>query len=167
MLSTVSPDYFRNAVFGIEDSLVSTVGVLFGVSTSVTDRSVILLTAIVLIAVEALSMGVGSYLSEKSEHSHLAEMTRRPKKDQHTDNPAIDGIIMGVSYFLAGFIPTSPYLVLPVNWARLVSVIVSISALFLLGYLANRQLRSTLEMGLLGGGAIVVGSLAGHLVTLN
>lgn len=60
-------------------------------------------------------------------------------------------------------IPTAPYLLLPINWARFVSVGVSIGALFVLGFIANRRLRGALEMGLLGGGAILVGFLVGSL----
>ncbi|KKS14240.1 MAG: hypothetical protein UU72_C0051G0009 [candidate division WWE3 bacterium GW2011_GWB1_41_6] len=53
-----TPEYFRNLLFGAEDSLVSTVGVLFGVaSSSAYTQQQILVTGLIVIAVEALSMG--------------------------------------------------------------------------------------------------------------
>ncbi len=58
--------YLRNFVFGVEDSLVSTVGLLSGVAAAGVETKTIVLTGVVLIIVEALSMAVGSYLSEYS-----------------------------------------------------------------------------------------------------
>ena len=59
--------YLRNIIFGISDSLVSTVGLLAGIDVSgTTTRQVILLTGIVYAFVEAFSMAVGSFLSEES-----------------------------------------------------------------------------------------------------
>ena len=58
--------YMRNLIFGAEDSLVSTVGLLSGIAIGGVPKSAIILTGIVLIFVEAFSMGVGSYLSEYS-----------------------------------------------------------------------------------------------------
>lgn len=155
----ILPDYFRNAIFGVEDSLVSTVGVLFGVASSVADRQIVLLMALVVISVEALSMGVGSYLSEKSAHQML-----RGRDRVHRDKPGMDGLIMFLSYSLAGFIPTVPYLLAPVGSARYFSVAVSILALFTLGYASNQKLRGAWEMVILGGAAIGVGFLASLLI---
>ncbi len=57
----------RELVFGLEDGLVSTMGVITGVATGTGDRLVIVLSGIVVIFVEALSMAAGTYLSSKSE----------------------------------------------------------------------------------------------------
>ena len=53
--------YLRNFIFGVEDSLVSTVGLLSGVAVANVDQATIFLTGMVLIFVEAFSMGVGSF----------------------------------------------------------------------------------------------------------
>jgi len=58
--------YVRNFVFGVEDSLVSTVGLLSGIASAGASTATIFLTGTVLIFVEAFSMAVGSYLSEES-----------------------------------------------------------------------------------------------------
>ena len=56
--------YVRSFAFGVEDGLVSTVGLLAGVSTADVSRRDILITGAILIVVEAFSMATGSFLSE-------------------------------------------------------------------------------------------------------
>ena len=68
----------REVIFGLEDSLVSTLGAITGIAAGTGDAFVVILSGIVLIFVEALSMTAGSYLSSKS----AAEvMERRQKED--------------------------------------------------------------------------------------
>src|SRR3989338_10789579 len=96
-LSSVS--YARNFVFGVEDSLVSTVGLLSGIAIANVPRPTIFLTGVVLIFVEAFSMAVGSFLSEYSaeEYVHRNVVSIR--------GSVLDGIVMLFAYFVAGFIP--------------------------------------------------------------
>jgi len=58
--------YLRNFIFGVEDSLVSTVGLLAGVAAAAISQSAIVTTGLVLIVVEGFSMGVGSFLTEET-----------------------------------------------------------------------------------------------------
>ena len=58
--------FVRNFIFGAEDSLVSTVGLLAGVASAGIPRKDIIISGVVLIFVEAFSMGVGSFLSERT-----------------------------------------------------------------------------------------------------
>ncbi|MBP7057231.1 VIT1/CCC1 transporter family protein [Candidatus Gracilibacteria bacterium] len=67
----------RDIVFGLEDGLVSTVGVLTGIASGTDDHFIVILSGIVLIMVEALSMGVGSFLSAQSER----ELQSRQRDD--------------------------------------------------------------------------------------
>lgn len=66
-------DTVREAVFGLEDGIVSTLGALVGIAIGTQDRFVVVLSGLVIIAVESLSMAAGSYLSSKSER----EVTER------------------------------------------------------------------------------------------
>ena len=68
----------RELVFGIEDSLVSTVGVVVGVAAGAHDARIVVLSGAVLIVVEALSMAAGSFLSSKSHR----EMLERAIKEE-------------------------------------------------------------------------------------
>lgn len=154
--------YFRNFIFGVEDSLVSTVGLVAGIAAAGVSQGIILTTGAVLIFVEAFSMGVGSFLSETSAQEYLNESGGKPKS-------AKAAVIMFFSYFVAGFIPLGPYVFLSVGAAFWTSIIFSIIALFLLGVASARISRSSLlkigfRMSLLGGLAIVIGVAVGVAV---
>jgi len=155
--------FLRNFIFGVEDSLVSTVGLLSGVAVADVDKKTILLAGIVLIFVEAFSMGVGSYLSEIQEAGYL-------KKKRDKMRPIMDGLIMFGSYFLTGFLPLSPYLALPREVAFWTSIFFALAALFLLGFAAARiakvpLLQNALRMLVVGGTAVVLGVGVGLFVS--
>ncbi len=59
----------REVVFGIEDGMVSTLGAITGIAIGSQNKPTVLLAGIVIIAVESISMGVGSYLANKSKQS--------------------------------------------------------------------------------------------------
>lgn len=59
--------YIRDIVFGIEDGIVSTLGALTGIAVGSREQTIVLLAGFVIIAVESISMGIGSYLSQRSE----------------------------------------------------------------------------------------------------
>jgi len=156
-------DYVRNFIFGVEDSLVSTVGLLSGIAIAATPRDTILLTGVVLISVEAFSMGVGSYLSERSAADYKIGIGNR------NNAPIRSGLIMLVSYFIAGFIPLAPYVFSVQPQAFWLSIGVSLAALLVLGAVGARLLKgkiwpSALRMFALGGLAIIIGVGVGQIV---
>ena len=61
-----SARYIREIVFGLEDSFVSTLGAVTGIAAGVQNGEIVLLSGVVLVAVESISMAAGSYLSSKS-----------------------------------------------------------------------------------------------------
>jgi VIT1/CCC1 family predicted Fe2+/Mn2+ transporter len=161
LFSRVTPLYIRNFIFGVEDSLVSTVGLLSGIAVAGVERRTILLSGVVLICVEALSMAAGSFLSEHSVEEYAAggEVSHR--------RPAGGAAIMFVSYFVSGLIPLAPYIFLSIDFAFLVSIALSLVALFLLGAFGARIFRLSamqrgFEMLLVGGMVIVVGVFVGR-----
>lgn len=161
-MSDYSP-YLRNFIFGVEDSLVSTVGLLSGVAAAGLGGGAVILTGLVLIFVEAFSMGVGSLLSD-----HSAREYRRHGEVALTRSVA-GGLVMFLSYLAAGFIPLIPYLVLTVELAFRLSIILSLLALFGLGLVIARisgtpKIKEGLQMALLGGAAIGLGVLIGGIL---
>lgn len=155
--------YVRNFVFGVEDSLVSSVGLLTGVATAGVSRQTLVLTGIILIFVEAFSMGVGSFLSEQSAQEYLR------KKDGPIGQTLADGSIMFVSYFISGIIPLWPYYFFEPLTAIWVSMGSSLMSLFLLGFFAGKLfaidgLKNGAKMVTLGGLAIAVGIAVGQIV---
>ena len=161
-LSSVS--YFRNFIFGVEDSLVSTVGLLSGVAVADVPKATILLTGSILIFVEAISMAAGSFLSEYSAEgyvSHTEKLTR---------GNLVSGTIMFFSYFFSGFVPLAPYVIWPVDTALKCSAALSVAALFLLGVVGAKISgvnvhRNGFRMAAIGGVAISVGMIAGNFLS--
>ena len=153
---------FRNFVFGVEDSLVSTVGLLAGVAAADIPNRDLVTTGLVLIFVEAFSMGIGSFLTE--------EATSEMAGDACDQWSAVKGaLVMFVSYTLAGLLPLSPYLFAPSALRVPASVTASILGLVLLGYGSARWFghaypwRRALKMVVLGGMAVGVGMLVGSI----
>ncbi len=154
--------YLRNLVFGIEDSLVSTVGLLAGIAAGGAPRETLILTGIVLISVEALSMAAGSFLSEESAREY---------ESRHAISyryALVGACIMFVSYIVAGLFPLLPYLLLSGSEALVASVGLSLVLLAALGtyhakIAAVSAWRSALRMVLIGGAAIALGVFIGQL----
>lgn len=67
----------REIVFGLEDSLVSTLGAVAGVAVGSGERYIIVLSGLVIVAVEAISMSAGSYLSSQSAEEVSRERQRQ------------------------------------------------------------------------------------------
>jgi len=57
----------REFVFGIQDGLISTVGLLSGISAATQSRRLVVLTGVAATITGGLSMAAGSYLSSKTE----------------------------------------------------------------------------------------------------
>ncbi|MBP6904921.1 MAG: VIT1/CCC1 transporter family protein [Candidatus Pacebacteria bacterium] len=154
--------YTRNFIFGSEDSLVSTVGLLAGIASAGVARREILISGIVLICVEAFSMSVGSFLSETAteESSKIFEKN---------STSIMASAIMFISYSISGLIPLFPYFVMDTQHAFWWSIVASIISLFILGYISAKilkinVLKSTLRMALIGGMAIGLGVVVGLLM---
>jgi len=157
--------YIRSFVFGVEDSLSSTVGLLSGLAIAGVARDTIFITGVILILVEAVSMSVGDFLSEHAseEYLHHKEMSSR--------RSFFDAIIMLFSYTVAGLVPLAPYLLFPTESALELSISFSLGALFLLGITSARfsrlpLLKNGFRTFLIGGISIAIGVLAGTIVIL-
>ncbi len=154
----INPDYFRSIVFGCQDALVSTTGVVVGISVGVQNRQFIILSGLVTIAVEALSMGVGQYLSEKSVHQLPGS--------NHKDNLITGGVLMFLFYLIGGFVPLLPIFFTLPPFSSLLSVAFAFVGLFTLGFFkaklfASHIWRSAFEMLVLGGLATLIGLAVG------
>lgn len=154
--------YMRNVIFGIEDSLAATVGLLAGLAAEAVPLSTIILTGFVYIFVEAFSMGVGSFLSEESADDY--EGTK--KEGRRT---LYASIAMFFACIVGGFVPLLPYFVAEGVTAIYASIALSVFFLGCLGYVqAKMSGKSVLpriaRMVLLGGTAIAVGVIVGQVV---
>lgn len=158
--------YVRNFIFGIEDSLVSTVGLLSGIAAGDIPRATLLLTGLIYIFVEAFSMAVGSFLSEESAEEYVAG-TPVPNR-----MPVFGGLIMFASFVIAGFVPIFPYVVFKGSGALYGSILLSLLVLLALGLVNGRISRvkpwpRAIRMVVLGGLAIGVGVLVSKLFKVS
>ena len=159
-LHNLHEDYLRSGFFGIQDGLVSTTGVVVGISTGIEDKAIIILASLVAVSVEASSMAAGQYSSEKAVH-------QMDKTGKHTDSLILGAIIMFFGYFLGGMVPIIPTILIDQPQARIIAVIAALIGLFILGYLKGhlvkvKPLRSAIELLIIGAIATGVGLLVGH-----
>jgi len=162
MLKEIHEDYLRSIIFGFQDALVSTTGVIAGVAAGTSVKEIVILAGIVTITVEALSMGAGQYMSEKAVH-------QLDKTGKHTDNLYMVGGLMFTSYFLGGLVPLVPIFLFSLPLSSFISVGAALIGLFVLGYLKAKivkenPLKSALEILVLGGIATAVGLIVGKLL---
>lgn len=152
----------RNIVFGVEDGLVSTVGLLSGIAAAGISKSNILTTGIVLVLVEGFAMAVGSLLSEHSTEEYEAA------GNVPFGHAFAAGLVMFASYLISGMVPLVPYALFSPAIALPISISASLIAILGLGAISGRlfgvsPVRKAIEMLLLGGLAIGLGLLTGRL----
>jgi VIT1/CCC1 family predicted Fe2+/Mn2+ transporter len=94
----------REVIFGMQDGVLTTLGIVTGVGAAQPERATILLTGVVALIVGTISMGVGEYLGGKSEREVVRnaialeqrEMREKPEDEFHEQ----------VAYYrLKGFTP--------------------------------------------------------------
>ena len=157
----IHEDYLRSGLFGIQDGLVSTTGVVVGISTGIEDKAIIILASLVAVTVEATSMAAGQYSSEKAVH-------QMDKTGKHTDNLIIGALIMFFGYFLGGLVPILPTIILNQPEARIIAIIGAFVGLFLLGYIKgyivkHKPLKSAIELFIIGSIATGIGLIVGFI----
>lgn len=154
-------DYLRSLMFGLQDGIVSTTGVVIGISTGVSDKAIIVMAALVAVAVEASSMAAGQYSSEKAVH-------QMDKTGKHTDNLYIGALIMFIAYMMGGAFSIVPIIAFDQPIAKIFAVASAFTGLFIIGYLKgylveHKPLRSAFELFIIGSIATTVGIIVGYL----
>lgn len=71
----------REVVFGMNDGLVSTVGFVAGVTGSIRESRMVLLTGMASIMAGAISMFIGAYLASKSQKEFFEKELEREKRE--------------------------------------------------------------------------------------
>ncbi|MBI2022874.1 VIT1/CCC1 transporter family protein [Candidatus Daviesbacteria bacterium] len=156
-------DYLRSLLFGFQDGLVSTTGVVVGISTGVEDKAIIILASFVAVTVEASSMAAGQYSSEKAVHQ-MAQNNGR-----HSDSLIMGAFIMFFSYLMAGMIPILPTVLFDQPLARYLAIVFAFLGLFVIGFVKgqivnHKPLRSAIELLAIGGAATIVGVVVGNIL---
>jgi len=92
----------RDAVFGSQDGLVSTLGALTGIAEGTQSGRFVVLSGFVIVAVESLSMAAGSYLSSKTQREYLEHLLEEERKAIAT-NPEDERREIGAMYRARGY----------------------------------------------------------------
>jgi hypothetical protein len=107
------PFVIRNLVYGLEDSLISTTGMIAGITLAGLPNAHIVVAGLVLILVEALSMAYGAFVSEGSFLAVAAAGAERPAYGlpaYRTRDVLLYAVVMLLSYVAAGLLVLLPYL---------------------------------------------------------
>ena len=83
--SDVMRTRLRDAVFGTQDGLISTLGALTGIAAGTQSIEAVVIAGCVIVAVESLSMAAGSYLSSKSQREYLERILREEEEEIRTE----------------------------------------------------------------------------------
>lgn len=158
-------DYIRSAFFGLQDGLVSTTGVVVGISAGVSDKAIVILASLVAVTVEASSMAAGQYSSEKAVH-------QMDKTGKHNDSLIVGALIMFVAYLGAGMIPVLPVIIVGPPQSAYVSVTLALIGLFTVGWVRGLftkepPLRNAIELLIIGGTATAIGLLVGYFLKVD
>lgn len=164
----------RETIFGLEDSIVSTIGVVVGIAAGTQNSYVVILSALVVVVVESLSMAAGTYLSNKSQMEiELASGRRGFLSRRHlVSQSIIDSLVMGVSYIVGGTISVLPFFFTTPLEAIAPAIVLSVGMLFSIGYAKGKManinpLRSGLEMSLVSLSAAALGYIIGIFARTN
>lgn len=75
----------REVVFGLEDGMVSTLGAITGIAAGSQSSFIVILSGLVIICVESLSMAAGTFLSSKSEKEMEKRMLEEERHEIRTE----------------------------------------------------------------------------------
>jgi VIT1/CCC1 family predicted Fe2+/Mn2+ transporter len=92
----------REIVFGVQDGILTTLGIITGVGVAEGDRSAVFISGFLAMLAGALSMGVGEFLGRKSEREVIQATIEMEKREMAAD-PQAEFAEQVAYYKLKGF----------------------------------------------------------------
>jgi vacuolar iron transporter family protein len=92
----------REVVFGVQDGILTTLGIITGVGVAEGDRAAVFISGFLALLAGSLSMGVGEYLGRKSEREVVAATIDMEKREMAAD-PQGEFTELVAYYKLKGF----------------------------------------------------------------
>lgn len=168
-------DYLSEFVYGGIDGAVTTFAVVAGATGARFDVKVLLVLGFANLIADGFSMGVGSYLSTKSEQQ-LA--VKRGESIDDEPSPVINGVTTYASFILVGLVPLLAYTFdllfgLGINNVFVIASMLTALAFVGIGVLKSRVAQTsvvrgvseTLILGLIAAGfAYVLGDILERLI---
>lgn len=155
-------EFLRTFFYGVEDGVVTTGSLSVGLVFSGASRETVLVSGLIVLAVQAFVNGLTSWLSVAQAEEYLKE------GHNHDAMPVLDALIVFVSFLVAGFVPLAPFMVLDKTPAAIISGVLSLVLLVALGLIGARIARGNVARDVLrtvvtGVLAVLVGILVGQL----
>ncbi|HVL47243.1 MAG TPA: VIT1/CCC1 transporter family protein [Candidatus Thermoplasmatota archaeon] len=156
--------YLRDAVYGANDGVITTLAVVSGVEGAAFPPIVAIVLGLANLAADGLSMGASNYLGLKSELEQTGASVAEEKPVRHAFATFLAFILAGAVPLLALLVPVGPGL-----GRFAVAMALALVALGAIGaaraaYLPSGALRAGLEMALVGGGAGLAAFAIGRIV---
>ena len=162
----IARHYIRDLIYGANDGIITTFAVVAGVTGGALSPRTVLIVGVANLFADGLSMGVGNYLSIRSNESARAAQDL-PEEEAA---PARHGIATMLAFVAAGVLPLLPYAVGVPPVARFaVAIALTFAALFAVGSLralvtVDRWWLAGLEMLLLGALVAAAAYASGALI---
>lgn len=153
-------DYLREFVYGGIDGAVTTFAVVAGATGAGFSATVVIVLGIANLIADGLSMGVGSYLSSKSE---LEVEAKKGNKIEGEASPVINGATTFVAFAVLGLVPLLSYIADAVIATEIqhqfaISVILTFLAFVAIGYVKSNVAKTSKVRGILE--TVVLGAIA-------
>lgn len=150
------PFFVRNVSFGLEDSLISTTGVLVGIAAAGLHHKTIVKTGLILIFVEAICMAYGAFLAEEN-------FLKTAKQKYTLQQLLFYALVMFLSYMVAGLIPLLPFVF---GWPHAIpaSMTLAMSSLFVMIWVFQQNLHKALTMTVIGTVIMTISVTLGAIV---
>lgn len=151
----IARHYIRDVVYGANDGIITSFAVVAGVTGGSLSTQAVLIVGTANLLADGLSMGVGNYLSIRSNESARAAQDLPIEEAA----PGRHGFATMAAFVAAGIVPLAPFLVAtPIEWRFGASALFTLSALFAVGSMrslvtVDRWWKAGAEM--LGLGALV------------
>jgi VIT1/CCC1 family predicted Fe2+/Mn2+ transporter len=152
---------------GAKDNLTNVLSVMLGVSIGAGRSDLVALAGVSAAVAESVSMGGVLYSSTRAENNHDRTTHAEPADAARHLSPGQSGSTTFIAALIGGLVPLTPFVFLPLHVAVVVSVAISLVALFALGSWTGRisgavwwrdGLRLMLVAGLAAGAAAAVGT---------
>jgi VIT1/CCC1 family predicted Fe2+/Mn2+ transporter len=155
----IAQHYIRDLVYGANDGVMTTFAVVAGVTGGTLAPVTVLVLGVANLVADGLSMGVGNYLSIRSDE-RVRDAQQLPEQEAF---PIRHGVATFIAFVTAGAVPLVPYVFSGISPDRFVwSTVLSLAVLFIVGAARARVGTGTwwtngLEMLGLG---VIVGAVA-------
>ena len=165
--ATIQRAAVREILMGAQDNLTNVLAVMIGVSIGAGRSDLVALAGLSAAVAEAVSMGGVLYSSTRAGNNHERRAGVEMVGEVGRLSPAQSGFTTFGAALLGGLLPLAPFALFPLRAAVVVSIVVSVIALFALGSWTGKVsgavwwrdgIRLAVVAGIAAGAAAVVGT---------